>query len=363
MSLQFDISARLGDFRLTVSGENSSGVTALFGQSGSGKTTLLNCLAGVIKPDRGVIVVDDTVLFSAKKGIFLTPENRRIGYVFQESNLFPHLTGLKNILYGYDLLSSDERVIHPPQVLSLLEIEHVMDRQPSRMSGGERSRVTIARALLTSPRILFLDEPLVSVDSKLKGKILPYIDRINRDLHIPVLYVSHDISEVLYIADEVFVLQEGKLIGKGDPRSILMDESIISLTTSSSIENLFDAVVTSADHETGLIQAESKGQSFKFWSKEVPDGKKVHVTLGLKASDIVLSATPPGAVSVRNVLQGMVENIQLTDGRAMVHVDIGLKLIAEVTRPAVEELGLKPGKQTYILFKARSIRLVGAQPE
>ena len=374
MSLSFDIRIRFGQFSLTAAGETGKGITAVFGPSGSGKTTLLNCLAGVVKPDKGTIVVGGDTLFCSTRNVNLPPEKRRIGYVFQDATLFPHLTGMKNILYGYDLLPSSRKVIRPEQVISLLEIETVLKRRPESMSGGERSRVAMARALLTSPRLLLLDEPLVSLDFKLKGKILPYIERINSTFDIPVLYVSHDISEVLYLADDTLVLQEGKLIGRGDPQSILGDSAVLSLAGASHIENIFPARIISRSSDTGLATVKTENLQMTFWSKELPQRENATVLLGLKAAEIVLSTTRPEAVSVRNVLPARVERIQKTGGRVIVRVEVvkepeggtrpgeGKKLIAEITAPAAEELGLAPGKTVFLLVKARSIRLMGEQP-
>ena len=374
MSLSFDIRIRFGQFSLTAAGETGKGITAVFGPSGSGKTTLLNCLAGVVKPDKGTIVVGGDTLFCSTRNVNLPPEKRRIGYVFQDATLFPHLTGMKNILYGYDLLPSSRKVIRPEQVISLLEIETVLKRRPESMSGGDRSRVAMARALLTSPRLLLLDEPLVSLDFKLKGKILPYIERINSTFDIPVLYVSHDISEVLYLADDTLVLQEGKLIGRGDPQSILGDSAVLSLAGASHIENIFPARIISRSSDTGLATVKTENLQMTFWSKELPQRENATVLLGLKAAEIVLSTTRPEAVSVRNVLPARVERIEETGGRVIVRVEVvkepeggtrpgeGKKLIAEITAPAAEELGLAPGKTVFLLVKARSIRLMGEQP-
>ncbi len=385
MSLIFDIRVTLGQFSLTAAGETGNGVTAVFGPSGSGKTTFLNCLAGVLNPNKGTIAVGGDTLFCSARNINIPPEKRRIGYVFQDATLFPHLTGMKNILYGYDLLPNSRKVIRPEQVISLLEIETVLKRRPDSMSGGERSRVAMARALLTSPRMLLLDEPLVSLDFKLKGRILPYIERINRTFDIPVLYVSHDISEVLYLADDTLVLQEGKLIGRGDPQSILGDTAVLSLAGASHIENIFPARIVHCNSDTGLATVETENLQMTFWSKELPQRENAIVLLGLKAAEIVLSTTRPEAVSVRNVLPARVDRIQKTGGRAIVRVEVvkepdggtkpddspkpgestkpgNKKLIAEITSPAAEELGLAPGKTVFLLVKARSIRLMGEQP-
>jgi len=206
-----DAEKRLGDFSLAVRVEAKSGVTALFGPSGAGKTTLVNMIAGLLTPDRGRIVLADSVLFDSAAGINVPAHRRRIGYVFQEGRLFPHLTVARNLDYGRRMsgLAADaEQMDH---VIDLLDIRPLLGRRPGKLSGGERQRIAVGRALLMRPRLLLLDEPLASLDARRKSEILPYLERLRDEARVPMVYVSHNASEVRRIATSVVWLEDGRV--------------------------------------------------------------------------------------------------------------------------------------------------------
>src|SRR5262245_14385848 len=196
MSLDVAVIHQLGAFTLEASFHGSIGLTALFGPSGSGKTTLVNIIAGLIQPDRGTITLDDAPLVDTARRIFLPPHRRRIGYVFQEPRLFPHLSVRRNLFYGRWFTPSAERTTDPEQVIELLGLGPLLERGPTRLSGGEKQRVALGRAWLTSPRLLLMDEPLSSMDQARKEEILPYIERLRDESRIPIVYVSHALEEV-----------------------------------------------------------------------------------------------------------------------------------------------------------------------
>ncbi len=211
--LRVDLEKRLCDFRLSLEFQSvESGITALFGPSGSGKTTVLNLIAGLVRPDRGRISVNGRVLFDAEKKIDLKPEERRIGYVFQEGRLFPHLSVKGNLLYGLRILPEGERRLRPREVIDLMGIGRLLDRRPYSLSGGEKQRVAIGRALLTSPRLLLMDEPLASLDPERKKEVLPFLAGLRSELHLPILYVSHAPDEVKRLADRVLFVAHGRLV-------------------------------------------------------------------------------------------------------------------------------------------------------
>jgi molybdate transport system ATP-binding protein len=212
--LAVDVEKELGALKLAVRFEAASGVTALFGPSGAGKTTVVNMIAGLLTPDRGAIALDDTVLFDAAAGIDLPPHRRRIGYVFQEGRLFPHLSVRQNLDYGRRMSGRQRRPEEFAGVVGLLDIGHLLERRPRTLSGGERQRVAIGRALLMQPRLLLLDEPLASLDAERKHEILPYLVRL-RDAHVPMVYVSHTASEVRQIATDVVRLVDGRVVARG----------------------------------------------------------------------------------------------------------------------------------------------------
>jgi molybdate transport system ATP-binding protein len=213
--LRVDVAKRLGDFELGVCFEASGGATALFGPSGAGKTSIVNMIAGLLKPDRGVIVLDDAVLFDAARGIDMPPHRRRIGYVFQEGRLFPHLSVRQNLDYGRRMNALTPDAGEHARVTAMLDIGHLLDRRPGKLSGGERQRVAIGRALLMRPRLLLLDEPLASLDAARKREILPYLVRLRDEAKVPMIYVSHDAAEVRQIASRVVRLDGGKVTAAG----------------------------------------------------------------------------------------------------------------------------------------------------
>jgi molybdate transport system ATP-binding protein len=213
--LAVDIEKRLGDFEIKAAFESKSSVTALFGSSGSGKTSIVNMVAGLVKPDQGRIALDEIVLFDSKLNVNVPMHRRRIGYVFQEGRLFPHLSVIANLDYGRRMsgLSRDET--EQQRIVDLLDIGHLLDRRPGRLSGGERQRVAIGRALLMRPRLLILDEPLASLDTARKREILPYLVRLRDEAKVPMIYVSHQAGELRRIATTVVRLDGGKVAQTG----------------------------------------------------------------------------------------------------------------------------------------------------
>lgn len=215
--MEIKVARRQGDFLVEVAVEGpESGVTALFGPSGSGKTSLINMVAGLLRPDTGRISINGLCLFDSHQRIDLPPEKRRIGYVFQDGRLLPHLSVRANLRYGMQLTPVDRRFVTFETVVELLGIGHLLDRRPARLSGGEKQRVAIGRALLTSPAMLLMDEPLASLDASRKSEVLPFIKRLSREYTIPILYVSHIMDEILSLADRLIVMDKGRAIAFGD---------------------------------------------------------------------------------------------------------------------------------------------------
>lgn len=193
----------------------AAGVTALFGRSGAGKTSVINMVAGLIVPDEGLIAVNGTKLFDSEQSIDILPEKRRCGYVFQDGRLFPHLTVKSNLVYGMNLVPRSQRHVRYDQVVDLLGISHLLARRPAKLSGGEKQRVAIGRALLMSPSVMLMDEPLASLDIERKAEVLPFIARLPQELSIPILYVSHSLDEILNLAEMVVLLDAGKVVATG----------------------------------------------------------------------------------------------------------------------------------------------------
>ena len=220
--IDINLQRHQGDFFVNASFTGAaSGVTALFGPSGSGKTSIVNMVAGLIKPDAGHIIINDNCLFDSRRKINLTPERRRIGYIFQDGRLFPHLSVKTNLTYGMRQVPVSQRYVGFDDVVELLGIGHLLDRRPAKLSGGEKQRVAIGRGLLTSPAMLLMDEPLASLDHDRKQEVLPFIRRMCREFSLPILYVSHSRDEILKLASQVIILTAGHAVAEREVKTVL----------------------------------------------------------------------------------------------------------------------------------------------
>ncbi len=346
---------RLGAFEFDVDLGCSAAVTAVFGRSGSGKTSLLDMVAGLLRPEEGRVELDGEVLYDAAEGIDLPPEARRLGYVFQQDLLFPHLSVGDNLRFGYDLLPAAERRFEPGRIAELLEIGPLLERRSQNLSGGERQRVALGRALLVSPRLLLMDEPLASLDQGLKSRIIPYLRHVRSDLGIPVLYVSHSVAEILELTNQVIVLDQGRAIAHGDFFRIASDPQVLPLVDEFGFENVLPVEIAASDQATGVCRARCAGQDLRIPYCDRPVGTRLFV--GLRADDVILTRMAPEGLSVRNALAGKVTEIAEVGATRLVYIDVGHRIAAKVTPEAVEELGLAPGQPVFCLMKTHSLRL------
>ena len=358
--LRFSFTRMQGDFSLDVAGDFGPGITALFGPSGSGKTTLLNCLAGLFKPDEGEIVLYGRDLYRGSPKMFVPPEKRRIGLVFQDGALFPHMSVSGNIMYGRARTPEADRRLDVDHVVELLGLRPLMDRSPGSLSGGERQRVAIARALAMSPGLLLLDEPMASLDARLRGVVLSYLRRVHDDLGIPMVYVSHSISEVLALADDALVLSRGRVVASGRPSRMLLDPAVGGMFRDDPVENLLDGTV---------IERGGTGQSgrVRVGAIEIvtppmdrPAGAPVIVALG--AEEIILATEKPSGLSARNVIAGSITDLDPVVDGVYASVDIGVPMLVALTQGAVDALSLERGQDAYLVFKTSSIKLLDAEP-
>lgn len=216
---------------------DGASVTALFGRSGAGKTSVINMMAGLLRPDKGYIKINNRCVFDSRKGINVPPEKRRFGYIFQDGRLFPHLSVKANLVYGMNLLTRSKRYVKFDQVVEILGIGRLLKRHPLSLSGGEKQRVAIGRALLTSPELLLMDEPLSSLDAARKHEFLPFISRLPKEFSIPIMYVSHSVTEIMNLADNVVILEEGSQIAVGDVESISLRSDFRRITGELEIDN------------------------------------------------------------------------------------------------------------------------------
>src|SRR5437016_4715766 len=245
--IDVDIEQRRGPFRLEVAFRADAPVVGLFGRSGSGKSTLVNALAGIDRPVRGRIAINGATLFDSSTGIDVPPERRRLGYVFQEGLLFPHMSVEANLFYGLRRTSPDKRAIEPRKVLDLLGLDSLLHRRPATLSGGEKQRVAIGRALLAQPRLLLMDEPLASLDIPRRNEVLQYVELLRDELAIPIVYVSHSVAEITRLADTVVLLSDGKAIAVGDVDEVMTRLDLRPQTGRYEAGAVIDTIVTAHD--------------------------------------------------------------------------------------------------------------------
>ncbi|MFP6594059.1 MAG: molybdenum ABC transporter ATP-binding protein [Dehalococcoidia bacterium] len=358
--LRFSFTRTQGEFSLEVAGDFGPGITALFGPSGSGKTTLLNCLAGLFKPDDGEIVLNGTDLYRGSPKTFVPPEKRRIGLVFQDGALFPHMSVSGNIMYGRARTPEPDRRVDVDHVVELLGLRPLMDRSPGSLSGGERQRVAIARALAMSPRLLLLDEPMASLDARLRGVVLSYLRRVHADLGIPMVYVSHSISEVLALAEDALVLSGGRVVASGRPSRVLLDPAVGGMVRDDPVENLLDGRVI----EPGGMDSSGRVKvgAIEIITPPIDRPVDAPVIVALGAEEIILATEKPSGLSARNVIPGSITDLDPVGDGVYATVDIGVPVLVALTQGAVDALSLEQGQDAYLVFKTSSIKLLEAAP-
>ena len=350
-----DIEERLGQFHLDVTFTAEAPIVGLFGRSGAGKTCLVNALAGTSRPERGTIVVSGITLFDSARGIDVPPERRRLGYVFQDDLLFPHLDVESNLMYGFQRAPRAERVIDPEHVIELLGLGSLLERLPTGLSGGERQRVAIGRALLAQPRLLLMDEPLASLDVNRRDEVLRYIELLRDDLHIPIVYVSHSVAEITRLADTMVLLSEGKALAVGDVDEVMGRIDLRPQTGRYEAGAVIDTTVASHDVDYGLTTLQFEGGALIVPNVEALVGERVRVRI--RARDVSIALARPEGLSIINVLEGSVAAIA-DDGGPIVELQLHVgaaRLQARITRRSRDELNLAEGRLVYALIKAVSL--------
>ena len=353
--IELRIERHLAEFTLRLEQSIEASPLAVFGHSGAGKSTLLRCIAGLDRPSSGHISIDGTVLFGSSRNIDLPAEERQVGYVPQDGLLFPHLTVKKNLLYGYDRIRDRDRTIGLDEVQEILEIGDLLERDVSTLSGGERQRIALGRCLLASPRLLLFDEPLASVDQRLKGRILPYLIRAIEHFAIPTVYVSHDHEEVAQIAREILVLDRGRAVACGPYLEIVDDPAVFGLFSREGIDNIIHTRVAEHDATQGYTLVEAGTARFAIPPVSLSRGEGL--SIGIKAGDIILAIDRPSRISTRNALEGRVLHIAPVGDILLAHIDVGCELLVELTPSAVHELGLAPGVSLWALIKTNAFKL------
>jgi molybdate transport system ATP-binding protein len=350
--LKVAVAHRFGSFILDAAFDSVGGLTALFGRSGAGKTSLVNAIAGLLRPERGQIIVAGEVLTDTERGIFVPARRRRIGYVFQEGRLFPHLSVRQNLLYGRWFAPKPHRADEVDQIVALLGIGALLHRRPANLSGGEKQRVAIGRALLARPRLLVMDEPLASLDEARKTEILPYIERLRDEAGVPIVYVSHQVAEVARLATTMVVLTEGRVAAVGSTAAIMGRIDLFPLTGRAEAGAILATHVAGHDPAFGLTILRASAGELRVPYLDLPVGAALRIRI--RARDVMIAVKPPEGLSALNVLPGTVAEIGHADGPIVeMRLDCGGEaLIARLTRRSVETLGLAPGRPVYAVIKS-----------
>jgi molybdate transport system ATP-binding protein len=354
--LNVTVQKKRGAFALDAQFElPTPGVVALFGRSGCGKSTLVDLLAGLLDADSGRISLDGTVLLDTAVGTNVAAERRRIGCVFQDARLFPHLRVAANLRYGARRATGNPYVDFDT-VIALLGLAPLLARRCHQLSGGERQRVAIGRALLSQPRLLLLDEPLAALDSARRDEVLPYLEILRDQLTIPMVYVSHQFDEVLRLATHLVLIDAGKTLAQGDIGTMSLRSELREIIGPEAVGAIVEGEIQRIDGSSGLASVAIGSGELKVRADGHPVGAKLRVQI--LARDVIVATREPQFLSVRNVLRGKVAGISRDTGEAdLVSIDVGGAIVmARITSAATRDLGLAPGNTAWVLIKAVSMR-------
>lgn len=351
-------------FILDVELNAPAGVTILFGASGAGKTQTLRAVAGLARPDEGRIAIGSEVFYDSARGVNLPVGRRRVGYLFQNLALFPHMTALENVEFG---AAAPTRAARRAKALALLErlgVAHAAGRRPRAVSGGEAQRVALARALAGEPRLLLLDEPLSALDEPVKLDIISALKGLNRDLRLPILYVTHSREEALALGERALVFERGRVVARGEPHEVFGSPTRASVARLTGVENVFEGTVISKDEAAGtMLVGLAAGADADACRVEVPLARAeagARVTVAVRSGDILLATVEPRGLSARNVLAGRVERVERRAEQTLVHVRSGVRWAAGVTHQSVRELDLKDGGAVWLAVKTLSFTVLDA---
>ena len=358
--LSVELTQRRGAFSLDVGFEATRGVTGIIGRSGAGKTMTLQAIAGLGHPDTGHISLGGEIFLDTERNIFVPPEKRHIGYVFQEARLFPHLTVMRNLEYGL-WRRGPEPPIPRDEVIGLLDLRHLLERQPHGLSGGEAQRVAIGRALLSAPRLLLMDEPLASLDIGRRREIMPFLEALHERLALPIVFVSHNMEEVVRLADRVVVVERGRVVASGGVADVLnridIQNLILGEADDDSIGTILDMRIETHDDDESLT--ELSGAGFRLFVPRLPRPQGAPVRLRLRARDVTIATEAPRGLSVQNVIEGEIETL---DKAGKSDVDVGIRtreggatIRALVTSRAARLLKLETGMPVWALIKTVAI--------
>lgn len=343
-------------FTLDASFAVHEGITVLFGPSGSGKTTILRSVAGIVQPDAGRIELGGALYFDSAEGVSLPIQRRRVGFVFQDYLLFPHLTAIQNVSYAIRSQTARQRRDRAMQLLEMLGIAHVSDRRPHQLSGGEQQRVTLARALGSDPAMLLLDEPMSALDGATRARLLGEIVELQRRLRIPFLYVTHSPADAVRVGGHALILNAGRVVQEGKPAEVFNAPRTLEVSHAVGSENILMGKVLEHHEREGISVLDLGGCRLLIPYHALPVASAV--TLGIRADDIIVSRERMGMTSARNLLEGNIKQVVLDGPEAELVADCGVSVKVRVTAQAVDALHLRPGVQVYLLIKASSCHLL-----
>ncbi|MBV8798956.1 MAG: molybdenum ABC transporter ATP-binding protein [Alphaproteobacteria bacterium] len=353
MNLDVSFRHRFGDFALEIAFTvQRTGVTALFGPSGAGKTTVLNAIAGLLNPDEGRIAIGERVLFDSKAGIWLPPRQRGIGYVFQDARLFPHLDVERNLRFGWRRAYKRLPESEVARILKLLGLTSLLRRRPGNLSGGEKARVALGRALLAAPDILLLDEPLAALDLGRKAEILPYLERVRDQATLPILYVSHSLDEVSRLAQEMIVIKDGRVALSGAASDVLTDLRLPDYTGGSPYGAMIETEVSRHASDEGLTRLAFPGGELLVPLLSEAEGTRLRTRI--RAEDVMIALEKPNAISANNLLPVTISQLRES---TPAHVDVRLlcgptPIVARITRSSCARLRLHPGQRAFAVVKS-----------
>ncbi|KQR75997.1 molybdenum ABC transporter ATP-binding protein [Rhizobium sp. Leaf341] len=351
MTLDVSVSHQLDAFSLDIAFSADAGVTALFGRSGSGKTSLIRILAGLIRPDEGQVRLDGETIIDTKSRTIIPPHRRRFGTVFQEGRLFPHLSVRQNLLYGRWFSKERPDNDEIARIVDLLGIAPLLSRSTTRLSGGEKQRVAIGRALLARPRLLLMDEPLAALDEARKAEILPYLERLRDETDIPILYVSHSIAEVTQLADRVLMIENGRLTGSGTAADMLSLPGSSEAISRREAGTMLEAVVAADQPDPRLVSVVAGGLNLRLAASGRQRGQRLR--LRIAARDILLATRRPDGLSALNIIEGIITGME-PSGHDQVDVALdcsGTRLTARITSVSADILDLTPGMTVHAVIK------------
>ncbi|MCR9086644.1 MAG: molybdenum ABC transporter ATP-binding protein [Rhodobacteraceae bacterium] len=353
MMLKVALAHRFGDFALDVAFDAPPGITVLFGRSGSGKSTIVNAIAGLLAPQRGRITLGERVLLDTETRRVVPPHRRKLGVVFQEGRLFPHLTVRQNLSYARWFSRDPAETTEGARIVEMLGIGHLLDRRPAGLSGGEKQRVAIGRSLLARPELILADEPLSSLDDARKAEILPYFERLRDEIQVPILYVSHSAVEVARLATTVIALQDGRIARQGRALEVLGDPMVTPAGVRAA-GAVLEAVIV-AQHGDGLTELDAGGA--RLFLPRVPGGTGNRLRVRIPAQDVLLSRAAPEGLSALNILPGTVDQLRQGTGPGVM-VSLRTRagpLLARITRRSAERLELAPGVDVHAVVKTIAI--------